>query len=523
MREFNRRFYDKRISMSLPSLRVATVSSGILKEIRAVRKTGFTIAPEAGTARLRAVINKDITDDIYVTALETLFKAGWNNLKLYFMTGLPTETDDDIAAIPEMVLQAIKISRRLTGRHVNISVGVSSFVPKPHTPFQWFGQNDLETLKKKNSYLKKEFLRRGVKYKGHDEEMSLLEAALSRGDRSISALIESAWKSGCRLDAWTDAFDFNKWKSAMEVSGIDASDYAVREYNRDSVFPWGNIDTGVSGDYLRKEYDNALSGKFTPDCRRHCHNCGLKCKTDSKGKAQEENAIQLETPSVHQPSIDDVKYLSVTPKEDFIRVRLRYSKTGSARYLSHLEMTTAIIRAMRRAGFRLRYSGGFHPFPKVSFGPALKVGIAGLKEYLDAEFLRPFDTEKGLLDLNNTLPSGLNAEKMDILSGKEKSLNSFIIRYVYEVRRGDNCGLAMRKDNLANMAEMTEDIMELANGVFRLTVVDREEKKVRLDELISAIFGLSLEDVEVTRTIMFGWEGDWVEPMEGKERWAVKS
>ncbi len=208
MNEFNGRFYNERISMSLPSLRVASVNSDILKEIKSVRKTGFTIAPEAGTDRLRALINKDFSEETYIRALETLFKERWLNLKLYFMTGLPTETEADIAAIPEMVLQAVKISKKLTGRHVNISVGVSSFIPKPHTPFQWFGQNNLDVLKEKNNYLKRMFLKKGVKFKGHDEEMSLLEAIFARGDESLSGLIdlilsinlrpmttETSWKS----------------------------------------------------------------------------------------------------------------------------------------------------------------------------------------------------------------------------------------------------------------------------------------------------------------------------------------
>ena len=287
LREFNKRFYEKRISVSLPSLRVASVNSDLLKEIKAVRKSGFTIAPEAGTDRLRSVINKDFTSEIYTATLESLFKSGWNNLKMYFMSGLPTETDEDITAIPEMVFEAIKISKKLTGRRVNISVGISSFVPKPHTPFQWFGQNDMNILKEKNHYLKKAFLRKGVKYKGHNEEMSMLEAALARGDESLSGLIEEAWSCGCRLDAWTESFDFEKWKKAIDTSGIDAADFATREFDKDAALPWENINTGITKEYLLSEYTNALSGKFTSDCREKCHNCGLKCKTEDKKESTE--------------------------------------------------------------------------------------------------------------------------------------------------------------------------------------------------------------------------------------------
>ena len=277
MKEFNRKFYNRRISLSLPSLRVGSVNKEMLEEIKVVRKSGFTIAPEAGTDRLRAVINKDFTEETYINALETLFSAGWHNLKLYFMSGLPTETDEDIEAIPEMVFKATKISRKLTGRPVNISVGVSSFIPKAHTPFQWFGQNDLEQLKEKNRYLRKNLQKRGIQYKGHREEMSLLEAVFARGDEHLSAFIETAWSLGCRLDPWTDHFDFDKWKQAMYLSGIDAAGYAVRKYPTDAPLPWDNINTGITKEYLLKEYQAALSGSFTPDCRKKCHACGLKC------------------------------------------------------------------------------------------------------------------------------------------------------------------------------------------------------------------------------------------------------
>ena len=536
MKEFNRRFYDKRIAMSLPSLRVASVNSDILKEIKSVRKTGFTIAPEAGTDRLRAVINKDFSDEIYIRSLETLFKEGWLNLKLYFMTGLPTETEADISAIPEMVVQAVKISKKLTGRHVNISVGVSSFIPKPHTPFQWFGQNDLDVLKGKNNYLKRMFLKKGVKFKGHDEDMSLLEAIFARGDESLSGLIENAWKLGCRLDAWTEAFDFGKWKKAMEISDINATDFAVKKYSKESSLPWDNINIGVAKEYLLKEYQNAISGRFSADCREVCHNCGLKCKTETAGKeikGETSNPeLNIEYKDQRETARSSVVHSSLLG-DDSVKIRLQYSKTGKAGYLSHLEMTTAITRAMRRAGFSFKYSGGFHPFPRISFGPALKVGVAGLREYLDLELLQPFSIGTGLMNLNRTLPEGLYANKMDILFGREKSLNSFIIRYIYEIKYDQDPDidtflsekelLITRKNDLVDIRKMVERLEKTREGAFHITVVDQGELKVRLDEMLPVIFNTPIEELYITRIAMFGWDGDWIEPMEGEEKWAVKS
>jgi len=525
LKEFNRRFSGKRIAISLPSLRVATVNSGMLKEIREVRKTGFTIAPEAGTERLRTVVNKDFSEEMYASALETLFREGWHNLKLYFMTGLPTETEEDIAAIPEMVLQAIKISKKLTGRHVTISVGVSPFIPKPHTPFQWFGQNSLDMLKEKNRYVRNALLKRGIKYKGHDEEMSLLEAVFARGDESISGLIEKAWALGCRLDAWTEVFDAEKWKKAMEASHINAADFARKEYDRESPLPWDNIETGVTKEYLWKEYCTAISGEVTKDCRKICHNCGLKCKTES---------------SVAITDIPQGKEVSpgpprgrVAPKSASERVRVRYSKTGNARYLSHLELTNSITRALRRADFPLKYSEGFHPAPKLSFGPALGVGVAGLSEYLDLELLQPFEMGALLSDLKRTLPEGICVDKMSELRGNEKSLNNFVIRYIYKIKNGsalaaerflgERAVLVTRNDTLINIKDMVEDIRKIDEETHLLIVRDMGEVKVRLGELLPVVFGVRGEDLDITRVAMFGWEGDWVEPVEGEKIWAAKS
>ncbi len=532
MKEFNRRFGGKRISMSLPSLRVASVNSGMLREIRAVRKTGFTIAPEAATDRLRSVINKDFTEETYQKALETLFREGWHNLKLYFMTGLPTETGEDIEAIPEMVLQAIRTSKKLTGRHVTISVGVSSFVPKPHTPFQWYGQSPIEVLREKNGFLKKSFLRRGVKYKGHNEEMSLLEAVLARGDESVSRLVEAAWRQGCRLDAWTEVFDFEKWKKAMEVSGVEGTAVAGRTYALDAVLPWDNVRTGVTKEYLVREYHNALSGDFTSDCRKSCHGCGLKCRNEEEAEETRRAGSGNGEEAGRSPAGDDARTASSRPDLG-MKVRMQYSKTGKARYLSHLELMTSMMRAMRRAGFPLRYSTGFHPSPKVSFGPALGVGISGLKEYLDLELTPPFDKEGGLEALNDTLPEGIRVAKLVPFYGREKSLNSFIVRYIYEIRSGrdlaagfsEQDGMVIeRKGGPVDIRKMVEDIARPDADTVRLTLRDLGEVKVRLTELLPLVFGLPAEELDITRAAMFGWNGEWVEPLEDEKRiWAAKS
>ncbi|MCK7502831.1 MAG: hypothetical protein MZV70_01185 [Desulfobacterales bacterium] len=247
--EFNRRFAPARVALSLPSLRVASVNQDVLREIRTVRKTGFTMAPEAATERLRSVINKDFSDDDYERALTALFAEGWLNLKLYFMIGLPTETEEDRAEIPRMVMRALRIARKATGKFVTINVTVSPFVPKPHT-FQWFGQIPVGEMRRISSSLRTALNKKQFVFKGHREEMSMLEAMVARGDERISLLIEEAWRGGCRLDGWSDHFDYDAWRSAMDRTGIDGFHYAQREFGPDDPLPWDFVDVGVQRSFL---------------------------------------------------------------------------------------------------------------------------------------------------------------------------------------------------------------------------------------------------------------------------------
>ena len=276
----------RRVSLSLPSLRVGSVNDEMLRELKAVRKSGFTIAPEAGTDRLRAVINKDFTSDTYAQALEKLFKAGWQSLKLYFMIGLPTETDEDITAIPEMVWQAINTSKRLTGRRATLSVGVSPFVPKPHTPFQWYGQNSLELIIEKNRYLKGALLKKGVQFRGHDPEMSLLEAAFARGDeRPFSALLRKPGVSGAGLMHGQNTLIWpngsRPWitPGSMPLIMLNArSAVIVHSPGTISILASPKNSSG-------KNIRQALSAQFTSDCRKVCHACGLKCRPEDMAQA----------------------------------------------------------------------------------------------------------------------------------------------------------------------------------------------------------------------------------------------
>lgn len=271
------------VSLSLPSLRLDTFSFNVLEEIQGYKKSGLTFAPEAGTQRLRDVINKGITErDIY-DAVEQAIELGWKHIKLYFMIGLPTETYEDLDGIAEIAQNIVNIHRKSGhGGRFNVTVSVSNFVPKAHTPFQWVSQNSTETFTEKHNYLHERLKIKGVTFNYHDDAVSTFEAIFARGDRRLSALLLAAHRLGCRLDGWSEHFDLTKWKTAIEQSGIDADFYTTRERRYDEVLPWDIIDSSITKKFLQSEAEKAMKEVTTKDCRYGCSGCGInrrvKCK-----------------------------------------------------------------------------------------------------------------------------------------------------------------------------------------------------------------------------------------------------
>jgi len=285
VRDFIGRFEPQRIGISLPSLRADAACMELASEIQKVRKSGLTLAPEAGTQRLRNVINKNVTEEDLLGAVEAAFRFGWKRVKLYFMIGLPTETDEDIRGIAHLAQEVWRIGKRM-GFRPTINVSVASFVPKPHTPFQWRAQDSVEEIERKQEVLKRALVGKHVELSWHDARTSQLEAVLSRGDRRLGKAILLAWRgcpdgSGCslrrhRFDAWHEEFDYSKWMQAFDEAGIDPGFYAnrVRDYNE--VLPWDHIDCGETKEFLIREDQLAESGEVTPDCRLDkCHSCGV--------------------------------------------------------------------------------------------------------------------------------------------------------------------------------------------------------------------------------------------------------
>ncbi len=271
------RFADRRVSVSLPSLRVDSFSVDIANKVQQVRKSGLTFAPEAGSQRLRDVINKGVFEDDLVQACSHAFKSGWNTVKLYFMLGLPTETDEDLKGIADLAYLVSDLYRELTGKvNCRITVSVSTFVPKPFTPFQWMGQLPLEEMRRRQDYIKGQIRNKNITYNYHDAKTSVLEGVLARGDRRVAKAIYEAWKNGARFDGWTEFFDYERWLAAFAAAGIDPAYYAQRHRDPAEPLPWDHIDCGVTKDYLALEWRRAQTGALTRDCRREaCSGCGV--------------------------------------------------------------------------------------------------------------------------------------------------------------------------------------------------------------------------------------------------------
>ena len=286
-------FKNRRVSVSLPSLRVDSFSIDIAKKIQQVRKSGLTLAPEAGTQRLRDVINKGVTEEDIMGACANAFKNGWSKVKLYFMMGLPTETDEDLKGIADLAGRIRELYHTIRGRNdCRITVSVASFVPKPFTPFQWMPQCSVEEIERKQQYLKSLFTDRHIKFAYHDAKTGRLEAVLARGDRQLSKVILKAWEKGCKYDSWTEFFDYDRWMDAFDECGVDPDLYACRKRDEYEAEPWDHIDCGVAKDYLRKEWRLAQRGILTHDCRHlACNGCAVCPVLDVKPiDHKEENA-----------------------------------------------------------------------------------------------------------------------------------------------------------------------------------------------------------------------------------------
>ena len=294
-------YSQRKVSISLPSLRVGTLTPEMCNEIRRVRKTGFTIAPEAGTQRLRDVINKNISEDALTETAATVFSSGWDLIKLYFMVGLPTETDDDLRGIIDLSRKVLNAGKGGGGRRKGVNVGVSAFVPKPHTPFERLGQIPISEMRRRKDILKSALGRKPFAMKTGFAETSALESAFARGGRETGQALYNAWKAGARFDGWTEYFNWQTWLDAFKDAGMDVEDEAAREFTPDEILPWGHIDCGVTDKFFKSELEKALRGETSRDCLDKCTACGLEC---AKAKGKRPRPQLCAQPPAEPPQVD---------------------------------------------------------------------------------------------------------------------------------------------------------------------------------------------------------------------------
>ena len=480
------RVAPQRVAVSLPSTRVDALDSHLLAEIKRVRKAGFTLAPEAGTQRLRDVIQKEYREEELVHAAELIFGLGWRSLKLYFMLGLPSETEDDLRGI---VALARRVSATGGDRH-SVTASVSTFVPKSHTPFQWAPQVTFDETEARQSLLRRELSRHHVSFKWHDARLTYLEGVFARGDRRLAPVLLAAYHLGCRFDGWSDQCRWDLWGRAFTESDLDPEWYHRRR-TLDEVLPWDHLDSGVSKSYLQRELAAAFARTLTPDCSiERCTYCGA-CNftsvrnvtfhprgakgSESRGAEIAEWAQAAMPADIDWPTrnwkrlVDGSRHAAAdtspfatpepshphdtarvakecpdpsephgrpstpsmpsrgqgNPKEWLgserhglgsmagsqppaaIRIRLVYQKLDRARFLGNRELTTAFVRASRRAGLPLAFTSGHHPSPRMSFGPALSLGFASYGEYMDLDLTTVWSSDAVRDALNRELPDGL--------------------------------------------------------------------------------------------------------------------
>jgi radical SAM family uncharacterized protein/radical SAM-linked protein len=404
--KLNERLFDKRVSISLPSLRVDRFSLELADGIGRVRRSGLTFAPEAGTQRLRDVINKNETEEHILDTVDVAFASGWSRIKLYFMIGLPTETDRDLEGIGTVVKKVRDVARARR-RGAAISVSISPFVPRPATPFQWERQDAMPETRRKERLLRSLLMIRGVKLSLRDPRVSLLEGVMARGDRRLASTIEAAWRGGARFDGWTESFNFGIWERAFAEVGIDAETYLA---GRDPAapLPWDHISSGVSKEYLIAERAKAFRAETTADCREvGCLACGACNAADATPRALPPLLAAGAGARAESLGRRDRK-MKNGAEEPAAKYRVRYVKGEAARFLSHLDIVRAISRAIAVGSVPAAFSRGFNPHPKLSFGPPLPVGAAGDAEFFDIELVREVPADELAARLASGLPRGLS-------------------------------------------------------------------------------------------------------------------
>ncbi len=417
---------EERINLSLPSLRADSFTRELMDKISSVRSSTLTFAPEAGSQRLRDVINKNITEEAILKAANVAYSAGKSQVKLYFMNGLPYETLEDVEGIPKLAKNVIeeyyKNPDRNKKRQPQVTISVACFIPKPFTPFQWEGQNTAEMLEEKQKYLLSCLTDRKIRYNYHDAKVSRLEAVFARGNRRLAPALAEAVRRGMRFDAWEEHFDYDKWTEVFEATGIDPSFYANRTMPDDEILPWDVIDCGVTKKFLISERHKAAEAATTPNCKDKCSGCGANSLVDKKycrwcpghPEADAEYLGHGIKKTVGAVNDDDDKRdargagPAKNPGEKPVRtVRIVYSKGGTMTYVSHLDVQRTFMRAIVKSKLPVYYTEGFNPIPKLTFASPLSVGVSGEREFAQIKLVRDVSDAEVVEKLRAAMPEDI--------------------------------------------------------------------------------------------------------------------
>jgi radical SAM family uncharacterized protein/radical SAM-linked protein len=490
--EMMERYYERRIAIGLPSLRAETLKERLIEEIKRVRKTSFTLAPEAGTQQLRNAINKGNTEEGLLVTTGRVFDAGWKSVKLYFMLGLPGEREEDLEGIIDLSYKVLKTAK---GRG-QVTVSMSTFVPKAFTPFQWQTQIGLEETRKKQDFLKRHLRHRNLNIKWHDAQMSLLEGIFARGDERTGQLVESAFRQGCRFDGWTDRFRFDIWEEVIRESGIPVDTW-LGQRSLSEKLPWSRIDCGIDHRFLISELEKSATGESTADCRKgECHQCGVcdhihirPITAFSSSAMDKGESLPLTKNSQTEQSAPISRFL------------IQFTKTGLSRFLSHLELSASLIRAINQSGLTFAFSQGFHPHPKISFAYATSVGMASDGEFAEIQIRKPSVQPEQLLErINVFLPAGIEVKTLKEIPSYGRPLSELVTGFEYRAALPES-------HTEGEISAIREKITQFMSGqeyfIIREAKGKSSEKNIR-----PLVEKLSLEDHAVIEmALRFGPEG----------------
>jgi len=498
-------YESKHISVSFPSLRAGSLTPELVNLIKKVRKTGFTIAPEAGSQRLRDVINKNITEEDIISSVNTALGMGWQVIKLYFMIGLPTETDDDIKALIDLVYKLRKARSR---KNSSINVSVTTFIPKAHTPFQWSSQISLAESSEKIEQIKKALSISGIHFKWQNPKVSLLEGLWARGDRRLSGLLVNAYQRGCRFDGWSDRFRYDLWDEAITATGIDTGFYLSRARSLVEPLPWDHIDTGISKEFLISELEKAERAEISGDCRNKCSGCGV-CDF-----SQIEPKLSYYTGEAKEKKTTETEKKKVSYK----KLKILFSKRGPARFFGHLEMINIFLRSIRRAGIEVVYSEGFHPMPKIYFEDTLPIGMESLCETFYLTVTDDTQPESIAERLNEQLPEGFSVIDCKEYVPVAGAGSPKIYSYEISLRTGGFCTGSLKlyemstnfeveriskkgKHKSLNLKELVKTIKIVSQERLEMTLSSESGNMVRPVEVLKKIFPLTDEDIKMARIV----------------------